>query len=111
MEPELDPMDHSMSSPVVIFGWIAASCTALVGALALVPGVPPVVPAVVAAIGFVATSLLGFATKAKVTPWKDVVAKVTPSGRTVAGPAANAATPATMPVNTGDEVEIYKTAA
>jgi hypothetical protein len=102
---------QSTSKPVEILGWISAASTALVGALALIDGVPSWVVAVVAAIGVVATKLLSYATTKQVTPWKDVVAKVTPQGQVVAGPAADANTPPQHPVDVGDEVEVSLKAA
>lgn len=103
---ELPKRMQSESKPVEILGWIASAATALVGALALIDSIPPVVVAIVAAIGIVATKLLEFATTKKVTPWKDVVAKVTPAGKVVAGPAADANTPPQTPVDVGDEVTV-----
>jgi hypothetical protein len=110
-DPEIPPQDHSKSSPVMWLAGIAAVCTVLVTTLASIPQVPPVVTVIIGAIGAAATGLAGIYTKGLVTPWKDVVAKVTPTGRTIAGPAANAVTPDSMPVQAGDQVEVYKTAA
>lgn len=103
---ELPERMYSRSKPVEILGWIASGSTALVGALALIDGVPPIVVGIVAAVGVVATKLLSYATTKQVTPWKDVVAKVTPAGKVVAGPAADSVTPPTTPVDVGDEVTV-----
>jgi len=77
----------SKYKPVDILGWIASASTAIVGGLALIDAVPSVVVAVVAAIGVIATKLLAYATTKKVTPWEDVVSKVTPTGKVISGPA------------------------
>ena len=85
---------------VTVFGAVAAGATALVTALALVPGVPPVVFGIVGAVAAVSTAIAGYLTKrsvtSAVTPWADVAAKVTPSGKVVAGPAADQPTGTTV---------------
>lgn len=87
--PNLPQSMVSESKPVEVLGWVSAGSTAVVGALALISGVPSWVVAVVAAIGVVSTKMLSYATTKQVTPWKTTVSKVTDDGRVVAGPAAN----------------------
>lgn len=76
---------------ITVFGAVAAGATALVTALALIPGVPSWVTAAVGAVAAVSTAVVGYLTKQSVTeqttPWEDVAAKVTPTGRVVSGPA------------------------
>lgn len=76
---------------ITVFGAIAAGATALVTALALIDGVPSWVLGTVGAAAAVSTAVVGFLTKqsvtARTTPWEDVAAKVTPSGKLVSGPA------------------------
>lgn len=105
-DTQLPQSMQSRSKPVEILGWVASGSTALVGALALIEGVPSWLVGVVAAIGIVATKLLSYATTKQVTPWEDVVAKVTPIGKVVAGPAADAVTSPTIPVDVGDELTV-----
>lgn len=107
MSNQLPSTQVSISEPtrvITIFGAVAAACTALVTVLATIDGVPPVAIAVIGGIGAVATAVVGYLTKqsvtAKVTPWTDVAAKVTPTGRTVAGPAAQQPTGSTVAVVT-----------
>lgn len=89
---------------VTVFGAIAAGATALVTALALIPGVPSWVVAGVGAVAAVSTAVGGYLAKtsvtARTTPWTDVAAKVTPSGKVIAGPAATQPTGATVAVVT-----------
>lgn len=84
---ELQDSAHSTSSPVMVLASIATVCTVLVGVLPNIPGVPAWVAAVVAGLGAVATALYGLYAKGLVTPWKDVVSKMTPRGKVVSGPA------------------------
>lgn len=100
----------STSKPVEVLGWVASAATALVGALALIEGVPSWLVGVVAAIGIVATKLLSYATTKQVTPWEDVVSKVTPGGNVVAGPAAQQVTPDSEDIRVGDVLELPKAA-
>ena len=76
---------------ITAFGAGAAVCTALVTALATIDGVPGAVVASVGALAAVLTALVGYLTKqsvtAQTTPWADVAAKVTPTGKTISGPA------------------------
>lgn len=88
----------SKPRPVRILGAVAASATAAAGALAVIPGVPGWVAAAAAALGLILTAGITKYTEDTVTPWKDVAAKVTPSGQVVAGPAADQRTGATVEV-------------
>lgn len=76
---------------ITVFGAVAAGATALVTALALIPGVPPWAFGVVGAVAAVCTAITGYLTKRSVTrqttPWQDVAAKVTPHGKIISGPA------------------------
>lgn len=76
---------------VTVFGAVAAACTALVTALALIDGVPAWLIGVVGAVAAVSTAVAGYLTKQSVTalttPWTDVAAKVTPAGKVISGPA------------------------
>ncbi len=108
--PALPSYMVSKSKPVEILGWVAAGSTAVVGALALIDGVPSWVVAVVAGIGMISTKLLSYATTKQVTPWEDVVSKVTPTGNVVAGPAANAVTSDDVSIPVGQALELPKAA-
>lgn len=88
----------SPSKPVRFLAAVAAGATAATGALAVIPGVPGWVPAVVGALGLVLTAGLAKYTEDATTPWTDVVAKKTPEGDVVAGPAS--------PIRTGATVEV-----
>lgn len=98
-----DPAPSSKSKPVIILGGIAAACTALVGVLATVEGVPPVVTAVVAGIATVSLAVAGYLTNNITVPSKNVAARyVDQTGQVVAGPAADL-----LPgVEQGDAVQV-----
>lgn len=108
--PSLPTAMMSKSKPVEVLGWVAAASTALVGALALIDGVPSWVVAAVAAVGVVSTKLLSYATTKQVTPWEDVVSKATEDGRVVAGPAANEVTPDETEIPVGTRLELPQAA-
>lgn len=91
---EISSTQVSSAMPTQIITWlgiIAGVATALVTALATIDGVPTAVTAAVGAIAAVSTAVFGVLTKQSVTrqttPWTDVAAKVTPSGRIISGPA------------------------
>ena len=93
----------SKSKPVVILGAIAAGCTALVGVLATVEGIPPLVTVIVAGIATVALAVGGYLTQQQTVPNKNVVARyVDQTGAVVAGPAAKL----TSGVDTGEAVQV-----
>lgn len=105
MSNQLTSTQVSTAEPtrlVTVFGATAAGATALVTALALIPGVPAWVFGVVGAVAAVSTAVGGYLAKrsvtAQTTPWADVAAKVTPSGKVIAGPAAVQPTGATVAV-------------
>lgn len=101
-----DPAPASKSKPVVILGGIAAACTALVGVLATIEGVPPLVTAVIAGIATVSLAVAGYLTQNVTVPLKNVAARyVDQTGQTVAGPAAELVSGAT----TGDAVQVTPT--
>lgn len=84
-----DPAPASKSKPVVILGGIAAGCTALVGVLATIEGVPPIVTAIIAGIATVSLAVAGYITQQQTVPAKNVAARyVDQTGEVVAGPAA-----------------------
>lgn len=95
---ELPTRMESKSKPVRLLGAVAAVAVAAPSALAVIPGVPGWIPAAVGAIGMLLTLGLAKYTQDSVTPWSDVVAKKTPDGDVVAGPAS--------PLRTGASVEV-----
>lgn len=80
---------QSESKPVRLLYAVSAVAVAAPSALAVIPGVPGWIAAAVGAFGLLLTVGLGRYTQDQVTPWKDVAAKVTPSGNIVAGPASD----------------------
>lgn len=93
----------SKSKPVLILGSVAAGCTALVGVLATVPGVPAWVTATVAGVGAVATAVGAVWATGQVTPYDDVAAQRTQDGGLIAGPATHIATGAAVEVTPSAE--------
>lgn len=105
MSDQLTSTQVSIAEPtkaITVFGAVAAGATALVTALAVIEGVPSWVVAAVGAVAAVSTAVVGYLTKQSVTtqttPWTDVAAKVTPSGKVIAGPAAEQRTGSTVAV-------------
>lgn len=90
----------SKSKPVLVLGAIAAAATAATGVTAAIHGLPNWVAPTVAGIGVVATAIIASLTTGQVTPWADVAAKLTPSGKVVAGPAARQPTGSSVVVKT-----------
>lgn len=88
------------SRPVRILAAVAAGATAATGGLAVIPGVPSWVPAVVGLVGLVLTVGLGKYTEDQVFPAQDVAASVSPTNPSqfIAGPAS--------PVTTGRAVDV-----
>lgn len=91
--------ESSQSQPVLILGSVAAA------SVVLATGLPPLTPdnldwigPGVGLLGLVATAILTFITRAKVTPNENVAARLLPSGTTVAGDAA--------PVRNGVAVDV-----
>jgi len=98
-----EPAPASKSKPVIILGGVAAACTAVVGVLATIDGVPPVVTAVVAGIATVCLAVAGYLTNNITVPNKNVVARyVDQTGQVVAGPAAKL----TAGVDSGEAVQV-----
>lgn len=95
---ELPSRMASKSKPVRVLLAVAAGATAATGALAVIPGVPSWVPAALGALGIILSVGVAKYTEDSVTPWSDVVAKKTPDGDVVAGPAS--------PLRTGATVEV-----
>jgi hypothetical protein len=91
---------QSQSKPVRLLLALAATAVAAPSALAVIPGVPGWIAAAVGAFGLLLTIALAKYTEDSVTPWADVAAKVTPTGRVVAGPAADQPTGSTVVVTT-----------
>lgn len=90
----------SETKPVRALAGVGAALLALVSGLAVIPGVPGWVPATVGAAGLAITAFLGKYTEDKTTPWQDVAAKTTPTGKVIAGPAATQPTGTTVAVIT-----------
>lgn len=102
-DQNIAPSQVSASKPVRYLGAMGAAATAAVTALAIIPGIPAWVPAVVGAFGLVATVFVSKLTENNTTPWTDVAAKVTPTGETIAGPASDIRTGATVEVKLPEE--------
>lgn len=83
------PAPESPTSPVLVFGSIAAACTALITILAAVPQIPVWVPVAVGAVGTVATAVGGYLAKQRTVPLANVGARyITQTGEMVSGPAS-----------------------
>jgi hypothetical protein len=78
----------SKSKPVRLLFAIAGGATILAGGLPLIPGVPGWLGAAVGLAGLVISGAVTIYTEQNVTPWADVAVKATPTGKLVAGPAA-----------------------
>lgn len=87
MSDQLRSSQESESKPVRVLGATAAALLAIVAGLAVIPGVPGWVPAAVGVAGLGLTVWHTSYTGNQVTPWQDVAAKRTPTGRIVSGPA------------------------
>lgn len=97
---QLRTWQASESKPVRVLGATAAALLAVVSGLALIPGVPGYVPAAVGVAGLGLTVFVSSLTENKTVPWQDTVAKVTPAGKVIAGPAAAQPTGTTVTVLT-----------
>jgi hypothetical protein len=95
---ELPARMDSKSKPVRLLLAVAAGASTATGALAVIPGIPGWIPAMVGAIGLILSVAVGKYVEDSTTPWTDVAAKVIPTGETVAGPASNIRTGATVEV-------------
>lgn len=89
MSIPLPPSMTSRSKPVRTLYAVAAGFTALAAGLPLLTpdGLDWIGPAIGLA-GIVITVALGVYTQENVTPWDEVAVKATPTGKLVAGPAA-----------------------
>lgn len=78
----------SESKPVRVLYAVSAVAVAAPSALAVIPGVPGWIAATVGACGLLLTIGLGRYTQDQVTPTENVAARQLPSGKVIAGPAA-----------------------
>lgn len=89
MSIPLPPSMTSKSKPVRLLAAIAAGSTALAGGLPLLtPDKFDWIGPAVGLLGVVITAGMAVYTEQSVTPWEDVAVKATPTGKLVAGPAA-----------------------
>lgn len=89
MSIPLPPSMTSKSKPVRTLAAIAAGSTALAGGLPLLtPDQFDWIGPAVGLLGIVITAGLAVYTEQNTTPWEDVAVKATPTGKLVAGPAA-----------------------
>lgn len=98
---ELPSRMASESKPVRGLLAVAAASTVLAAGLPiLTPSHLDWIGPAVGLVGLVITAGVAKFTEDKVTPWQDVAAKVTPTGRVVAGPAAEQPTGSSVVVTT-----------
>lgn len=96
---ELPARMTSRSKPVRVLGSVAAGSAALAGGLPmLTPDRYDWIGPAFGLLGIVLSVALTKWTEDQTTPWDDVAAKVTPSGKVVAGPASSIPTGATVEV-------------
>lgn len=88
-ENQLPPEQVSKGNPVLIMSSVLAAYQAFVGGLGVLEVLDPKIVGVLVLGGAAAGIGWGTYTKGVVTPWQDVVAKATPRGQVVAGPAAH----------------------
>jgi hypothetical protein len=88
MSNELAPEQVSKSNPVLIMTCVLAAYQTFVGGLGTLEVLPDKAVGVLVLGGAAAALGWGMYTKGIVTPWEDVVAKATPQGQVIAGPAA-----------------------
>lgn len=79
----------SKTNPVLIMAGIIAGLQVILGGSALADFVDPKIIGLCTLVLAGITVACGIITRGQVTPWVDVVAKATPAGNIVAGPAAN----------------------
>jgi hypothetical protein len=82
----------SRPSPVLLWMSILAALQVLSAGSALADVIPYKVAALLALTVAAAQAGVQFYVRGQVTPWQDVIAKLTPSGTPVAGPAHSAPT-------------------
>lgn len=81
---------RSESKPVLMLGAVGAALVAIVGGLAVIPGIPDWVPAAVGLLGLFLTTFATRSAQAKTVPLANTKALyVDSTGETVAGPAAS----------------------
>lgn len=94
-----DPIRSSQVSepkPVRVLASAGAALLAVVSGLSVIPGIPAWVPPTVGVLGLGLTAYMGRYTEARTTPWENVAAKTTPTGKVIAGPAATQPTGTTV---------------
>ena len=97
--PRLRSSQESESKPVRLLWSIAGGAAVLAGGLpTLTPDKYDWIGGAIGLAGLVIAGALGRWTQNQVTPWEDVAAKTTPSGKVIAGPAASQPTGATVAV-------------
>ena len=90
MSDQLSSTQVSVSKPVRTLYAVAAGATAVSAGLPmLTPDRFDWIGPALGLLGIVITVAMGKYTEGSVTPWEDVAAKQTPSGRIIAGPAAH----------------------
>lgn len=101
MSDQLTSSQASESKPVRVLYAVAAGATAVAAGLPLLtPNRLDWIGPALGLLGVVITVAMGKFTEGIVTPWYDVAAKVTPSGRVIAGPAARQPTGSAVVVKT-----------
>jgi hypothetical protein len=89
MSIPLPPSMVSKSKPVRMLAAVAAGSTALAGGLPLLtPDKFDWIGPSLGLLGLVITAAMAVYTEQSVTPWAEVAVKATPTGKLVAGPAA-----------------------
>jgi hypothetical protein len=86
---DLAPEQVSKSNPVLIMTCVLTAYQTFVGGLGALEVLPDKAVGVMVLAGAAAALGWGMYVKGVVTPWQDVVAKATPAGNVIAGPAAN----------------------
>lgn len=86
---QLPPNMQNESRPVRMLGGLGAALLAIVGGLALIPGIPNWVPAAVGLAGLFLTTFVTKTTESKTVPLANTKAiYIDSTGETVAGPAS-----------------------
>lgn len=104
---DLAPSQVSTPNPVLIMAAVLTTYQAFVGGLAALEVLDPKLVGVLVLAGAAVGLGWGVYTRGQVTPWSVVVAKATPQGNVIAGPAAMQDTGASVVVTdagTGDVV-------
>lgn len=93
----LAPGQASKSKPVLVTFSILAGAQVLTGGAALADAIPKNVVGLLVLTTAAVQAGMTFYVQGQVTPWADVVSKVTPEGDVIAGPAADQATGTIVP--------------